>query len=214
MVEGVKRRYDSSRRREQAELTRRRIVGAAHGLFVTQGYGSTTITEIAASADVAPETVYATFRNKPALLHHAWDVAVGGDDREIELVDRPEMQALFDEPDLTSRFHRFAVLNTAVMRRTARLRLAIQGAAGTDPTVADFLAEIDRARLAAMTHHARQAARTGQLRVPERECRDVFFATTDGTLWRTLVDVQGWTDKRYAAWLGGLWVSALVAPEE
>lgn len=43
-------------------------------------------------------------------------------------------------------------------------------------------------------------------------CRDVLFATTDGTLWRTLVERQGWSDDRYSAWLGALWVSMLVTP--
>jgi hypothetical protein len=33
---------------------------------------------------------------------------------------------------------------------------------------------------------------------------------TDGALWRTLVERQGWSDDRYAAWLGDLWVRTLV----
>jgi len=41
---------------------------------------------------------------------------------------------------------------------------------------------------------------------------DVLFATTDGSLWRTLVQVQGWSDERYAEWLGRLWLAALVDP--
>jgi hypothetical protein len=52
--------------------------------------------------------------------------------------------------------------------------------------------------------HAHHAEATGQLAVPEDECRDVFFATTDGTLWRALVERQGWSDDRYSAWLGAL----------
>src|SRR4051794_1024960 len=121
-------------------------------------------------------------------------------------LDWPEMQALFEEPDLTTRLTRFAVLNTAIMRRAAPLRLAVQSAAGADPAVADFLAEIDRARLESMGVHARHAATSGQLAVHEEECRDVLFATTDGTLWRTLVEGRGWPGEGYSAWLGRLWV--------
>ncbi|HUR75107.1 MAG TPA: helix-turn-helix domain-containing protein [Sporichthya sp.] len=210
MIEAVKRPYDSSRRREQAAENGRRVIAAARDLFVSKGYGSTTIAEIAQAAQVAPETVYATFRNKPTLLRRAWDVAVGGDDQDVQLLDRPELQALFDEPDLRTRLTRFAVVNTAVMRRTAGLRLAIQGAAGADQTVAAFLADIDRARLQAMGVHARHAATTGRLAGSEDECRDVLFATTDGTLWHTLVARQGWTDERYRTWLGRVWVDQLV----
>lgn len=96
------------------------------------------------------------------------------------------------------------------MRRTAALRLAVHAAAGTDPAAAALLTQIDRARLDAMGVHARAAAATGQLAVPEVECRDVLFATTDGTLWHTLVDLRDWSDRRYAEWLGHVWLTTLV----
>jgi AcrR family transcriptional regulator len=212
MSDGVKRRYDATRRQQQARENRRQILAAAHELFVDKGYGSTTISEIAQAAGVAAETVYATFRNKPTLLHRAWDIAVGGDEQDVHVLERPEMRAVLGEPDLTARFTRFAGVNTAIMRRTARLRLAVQGAADTDPAAAVLLAEIDRARLEAMGVHAEAAAATGQMGVPEEECRDVLFATTDGSLWRNLVERRGWSDERYAAWLGCLWRAMLVDP--
>ena len=210
MVDRVKRPYDSTRRQQQAQENRRQILAAAHELFVTKGYGSTTISEIAQAAGLAVETVYAAFRNKPTLLHRAWDIAVGGDEQDVHLLERPEMRAVFGEPDLAARFTRFAGVNTAIMRRTAQLRLAIQAAADTDPAAATLLAEIDSARLDAMGVHARAAAATGQLAVPEEECRDVLFVTTDGSLWQNLVQRRAWSDGRYAAWLGRLWLATLV----
>ncbi len=65
MPKSVKRPYNSTRRQEQAGETRLRILAAAHELFVAQGYGRTTIAEIASTAGVAVETIYAAFRNKP-----------------------------------------------------------------------------------------------------------------------------------------------------
>src|SRR6478672_4236272 len=106
LTEGVKRRYDSSRRQEQAQENRRRIIVAAQTLFVDKGYGRTTIADIATAAGVAAETVYAAFRNKPTLLHRAWDVAVGGDEQDVHLLDRPEMRAVLAEPDLVTRLTR------------------------------------------------------------------------------------------------------------
>jgi len=41
------------------------------------------------------------------------------------------------------------------------------------------------------------------------ECRDVFSATLDGASWHRLVYEGGWSDKRFAAFLGDLWVSML-----
>lgn len=212
MSEGVKRPYDSSRRAQQAGENRLRILTAAHDLFVDKGYGATTMTEVAAAAGVAVETVYAGFRNKLTLLRRTWDVAVGGDDLDVRLLDRPEMLAVFEEPDPRSRLVRFAAVNTAIMRRTARLRLAIQGAAGSDPAAAELLGEIDRVRLEALTVHSRAAAQTRQLAVPEQTCRDVLFATTDGALWLNLVHRRGWSDERYAAWLSRLWIATVVDP--
>ena len=150
MAEGVKRRYDSSRRQEQAQENRRRIIVAAQALFVDKGYGRTTIADIAGAAGVAAETVYAAFRNKPTLLHRAWDVAVGGDEQDVHLLDRPEMRAVLAEPDLVTRLTRFAEVNTAIMRRTAPLLRALRGAAASEPAAAALVAEADAARLEAM----------------------------------------------------------------
>src|SRR5260370_16885943 len=68
MSRTVKRHYDSSRRQEQSAETRRRIIAAARELFIRRGYGQATIAQIAETAGLAVETVYATFRNKAALL--------------------------------------------------------------------------------------------------------------------------------------------------
>ena len=68
MPEGVKatRRYDSTRRREQAAATRREILEAAQRLFERDGYGATTMAAIAAEAGVALKTVYLAFETKAA----------------------------------------------------------------------------------------------------------------------------------------------------
>src|SRR5918994_2086110 len=103
MRDKVKRPYRSTRRREQASETRRRIIRAAHDLFVSQGYGRTTIAEVARAAGVAVETVYAAFRNKPTLLREVWYATLRGDEQDIRLLDRPEMRAVLAEPDLATR---------------------------------------------------------------------------------------------------------------
>jgi hypothetical protein len=86
----------------------------------------------------------------------------------------------------------------------------LQGAAASQPDAAAMLAEFDERRLDAAANYARAAAATGQLAVGEKECRDVLWATLDGTLWHQLVAEQGWSDDRFAAWLGQLWISTLV----
>ena len=211
MTRAVKRKYDSSRRREQAAETRRRIIAAARRLFVAQGYGRTTLSQIAGEAGVAVETVYAAFGNKASLLRQVWYVDFRGDEDEVTLYDRPEMQEILAEPDLRERIRRHAVFVTASNRRMAPLLATIVGAAASEPGASRMLAEWTERRLDVATRYAAAAAATGQLAVPEEICRDIVFATMDGALWQRLVVERGWTDADYATWLAALWTSQLVA---
>jgi len=215
MVETVKgpRRYDSSWRKEQARSTRRAVLQAAHDLFVSQGYGRTTMVDVSRAAGVSVETVYGAFHNKATLLHRVWDVTIGGDDEKITYHERPEVQALLAEPDLARRLAAQAALFTATARRIVPLILAIQGAAASEPAAADMLAEIGRQRLAGMRVMASAAAATGHLSVSEQECRDIMWATTDGMLWQHLVNNLGWSDHQFEAWLGARWTRMLVFPD-
>jgi len=205
------RKYDASRRQEQARETRLRIIRAAHRLFVEQGYGRTTMANIADAAGVSVESVYASFKNKATLLHRAWDITIGGDDEEIAFHDRPEVLAVRNEPDLATRFMLHARLSTQTARRMTPFIRAVQAAAGTEPAAAAMIEEINRQRLMGMTVMAAEAAKTGQLAVTEEECRDVIWAFTEGAMWHQMVNERGWSDDRFAEWLGTIWVRMLVA---
>ncbi|MCL4291644.1 MAG: TetR family transcriptional regulator [Acidimicrobiia bacterium] len=60
-------------RERHADRTRQRIVEAARGLFVDQGYDATTVDEIAAGADISPRTFFRYFATKDALLFHDFE---------------------------------------------------------------------------------------------------------------------------------------------
>src|SRR4051794_31651042 len=212
VAERVKRPYESARRQEQARETRLRIVSAARDLFVAKGYGRTTMADVARSAGVAVETVYAAFRTKPALLRQVWFVGFRGDDEDVRLLHRPEIQTVLAEPDLATRLRAQAAFMAPVFRRIGPLLVALRGAAASEQAAADMLAEFDELRLDAARHYARLAQETGRLGVSETECRDVLAATMDGSLWQRLVAESGWPDDRFAAWLGEMWVSVLVRP--
>jgi AcrR family transcriptional regulator len=210
MMTTVKRQYRSARRREQAMETRLRILRAAHDLFVREGYGRTTIAEVARAAGVAVETIYAAYRNKSTLLRQVWYATIRGDEEDIRLLDRSEIRTVLAEPDLDTCFRAHAVALTPVFRRINPLLRALQGAATSEPIAAAMLAEFDERRFDAAVHYARAAAATGQLAVSEEECRDLLAATLDGALWHRLVEERGWSDDRYAKLLGTMWVAVLV----
>lgn len=209
MKQKVKRSYQSTRRIEQATETRRRILRAAHDLFVGQGYGRTTIAGVADAAGVAVETVYAAYRNKPTLLGQVWYATFRGDEEDIRLLDRPEIRAVLAEPDLATRLRAHAAAMTPVFRRITPLFRALQGAATSEPAAAAMLAEFDERRLDAAGHYAQAAEATGQLAVSEQECREVLAATLDGALWHRLVEEGGWSEDRFAQLLGTIWVATL-----
>ena len=211
MPKSVKRRYMSTRRDEQARETRLRIIRTARELFVTTGYGRTTLVEIAQKAAVAVETVYAAFGDKATLLRQTWYVDFRGDEEDVPLFERAEMQGILDEPDLATRIRRHAAFVTATNRRIGPQMAALEGAAASEPVAAEMLAEFSKRRLDAAAKYAKAAEATGRLAVNQAECRDVLFATMDGTLWRRLVVERGWSDERYADWLGSLWIAQLVS---
>jgi hypothetical protein len=127
--------------------------------------------------------------------------------------ERPEIKAIRAEPDLAKRMMMHARMSTTTARRIAPLVLAVRSAAGTEPSAHEMLAEMDRQRYAGMGVMAAEAAKTGQLAVSEQECRDVVWAMTDGVLWHQFVVERGWSDDRYADWLGRVWVATLVRPK-
>ncbi|MDP7724073.1 TetR/AcrR family transcriptional regulator [Mycobacterium sp. TY814] len=94
-----RRTYDNSRRQAEAEARQRRIVTAATALFVEKGFAATSIDQIAQTAGVSPQTVYAAFGSKAGVLSKAIDVAVLGDYGPESLVDRaPLLADMSSEP--------------------------------------------------------------------------------------------------------------------
>ena len=209
----VKRRpYDSSRRRAQADENRAAIVRGARDLFVERGYGQTTVADVARHVGVSVETIYASVGTKAVLLHKAWDITVGGDDQDIVLHERPEVLAIRGEPDLARRLMLHAAFSTRTAQRVGPFQLMVRAAAGSDPHAQAMLEEMDRQRLVGIGVMAAEAHKTGQLAVSEEECRDVVWSMTDGMLWHRLVQERGWSNERFAKWLGQVWVERLVKP--
>ncbi len=143
-------------------------------------------------------------------MRQVWYSAMRGDEEDVRLLDRPEIRAVLAEPDLAKRLRTHAVVMTSVFRRTTPLFRALQGAASSESAAAAILAEFDARRLDAAGHYARAAAATGNLAISEEECRDVLAATLDGALWHRLVEERGWTDERFAGFLGSMWIATLV----
>ena len=155
MVKPVKRSYDASGRQARAQETRQRVIDVAHDLFISHGYGRTTIADIARGADVSVETIYSAFGSKAALLRKVWFTRFRGDEQDVRLLHRSEIQEMLAEPDLVIRLRRHAVVYTAVFRRFVPLHRALEAAAASESSAADHRGRVRR-RTTGRLHSVRE----------------------------------------------------------
>ncbi len=95
MAKAVKTR--PTYRQVQAAATRDRIAEAARILFATNGYGATSMDEIASEAGVAVRTVYSAFGAKREIVSHICE-------QWLERADaRGRARAILAEPDPLAR---------------------------------------------------------------------------------------------------------------
>ena len=206
------RRYDASRRREQARATRRAVLDVARDLFLEQGYARTTIAAVAAGAGVSVETVYKAFGNKPGLVKAVFDVAVVGDDEPVPMLQREFVQRNLAEPDPRRKLEAYGEHLAVTAPRVGPIQLVVKEAAATDPGAAAVWEQLQEERLTGMTAFARSLHEGGHLRegVSLEEARDVLWAHISVELWELLVRLRGWSDERYGRWVAHQLIAALL----
>ena len=210
-MSGVKRRkYDATRRREQARRTRLDIIEAARRLFVERGYAATRMTDVAGAAGVAVETLYAGFRSKANLLKTTFDVTIAGDDEPVPVADRPAIQAIRAEPDPARALALYATFVATTAPRAYPLALIVLAAARSDASVRELADELSAQRLAGMTAFAHQLADTGQLVVSVDEARDLLWTLNSPQVYDLLVQQRGWSHKDFETFLARTWVQGLL----
>src|SRR5215472_1060406 len=94
-----RRRYDSSRRQEQARDNRWAVLQTARQLFLEHGFAATTMPAIASAAGVSVQTVYNAFSNKPRLAKAVFDVAIAGDDEPVPMLQLVIRDAAASDPE-------------------------------------------------------------------------------------------------------------------
>jgi AcrR family transcriptional regulator len=200
----TKRPYNSTRRQAQARETRRQIVEAARRLFAEYGYAGATIEAIAREAGVAPETVFATFGNKRTILAALIDIAVGGDEQPIPLLQRPGPQTVLQEHDPARQLQLFAEDISAILERVAPVFAIMRVAAKTEPDIAELLKNSLAQRLRNMAAFVQSVSAHSSLRdgLDERQAAEIVWTMTSPEVFSLLTVDRGWSRERYAHWLG------------
>ena len=214
MAEAVKRQYDNSRRLAQVRATRLRVIAAAKGLFIENGYPATTLESVADAADVPLPTLYRLFKSKRVLLSAILDTSFGGDDEPIAFVDRPAVQAALSEPDPRQMLAAFARIATALLVRSSAIQLVLASAAHVDTEAADLLAEIRRQRHTGQSRIVAALSERGALdpTLAPSEAADFVYLLMSPDTYRTMTAERGWTEEQFEKWLAHALVRTLLVP--
>ena len=208
MAEPVKskRRYDSTRRRAQAVVTRNDILDAAQRLFEDRGYAATTMDAIAAEAGVALKTVYVAFETKSGLLRAVWNHLLRAGRDAVPVAEQPMYRELLEEPEPERQLRLLARNTRATKLRIAGVLEVIRSAAPTDPDIGDLWNRIRsdfdaNQRVIAESLAAKHALRPG---LDIDAATDILWTLNISNLWHLLVVERGWTPERYERWIGDL----------
>jgi AcrR family transcriptional regulator len=202
-IVGEKRKYDSTRRKEQARETQRQIVEAAHRLFITRGWAGSTIEAIAAEGGVAVETVYSVFGSKRAILTRLVTVLVRGDDDPTPLMERAGPQSVKEEPDQRMQLRLLSRGISETLERVGPIFGIMRTAAQTEPEIAALLDRVLKERLANMGRFVEWIAANGPLRkgLGQREAAEIVWTVTSPEVHQLLTMDLGWSREHYAEWL-------------
>jgi AcrR family transcriptional regulator len=204
MAKDVTRRYESPRRRAQADATRRDIIAAAQRLFERQGYAPTTMAAIASEAGVALKTVYLVFETKSGVLRAVWNTLLRGDDTDRPVAEQGWYLEVLEETDPDRRLLLNARNSAQGKRRVAAVVEVIRSAAAADAEIGKLWARIQA------EYHANQRAIVERLHgrdelaheLDVERAADILWTINHPNTWQLLVMERGWTPEEYERWAG------------
>jgi len=199
----TKRKYNSSRRKAQSQETQTQIAEAARKLFIERGYLGTSIDSIAKEAGVAPETIYALFGNKKAILARVMDVSIVGDDNPIPLLAREQIREVELETVQTRQIEMFAKRIQMIMSRVARLFEVMRSAAKTEPESGVLLKKYLSGKMEGMSYFVDCLLANGPLRkdLSKLTATETLWTLTSAEVYNLLTIDRGWSADEYERWL-------------
>ena len=204
MADDVKgaRRYESPLRRRQADQTRQQILDCAQTLFERDGYASTSMATIAATAGVSLKTVYLAFETKSGVLRALWHRLLRGERDDVPVGHQAWFQEVLDEPDPRRQIALNMRNSRTVKVRAGALLEVIHSAAAGDPAIGELWQRIQNEfhsnqRTVVESLAAKQALK------PELDvdtATDILWTLNHPTTYRLLNTERGWPPERYERW--------------
>jgi AcrR family transcriptional regulator len=200
----ARRPYSSPLRERQASTTRRAVLDAARELFIAQGYGATTVEQIAQRAGVSKPTVFSAVGNKQMVLRAVRDTAIAGDDAPIPVAKRPATDQIRAEPDQRRAVQLLAQHLTGVASRYAQINEVLHAAAdGGEEDLRELWETEEDQRLTGARFWTGVLTSKGSLRPGLRrgDAVDVMWLLMSPDNYYRLVHQRRWTTAKYQRWL-------------
>ncbi|MEE8492153.1 MAG: TetR/AcrR family transcriptional regulator [Acidimicrobiia bacterium] len=193
------RPYRSTLREEQAQETRLRIRKSARRLFAAQGFTETTITQIADDAGVAPQTIYAVFGSKSAIVGEMLQ------DLETSADIGAWVAKMIAEGDPHRQLRIFVSMNRTLFEKGAPILRAAM-AARSEPEVAALIERGDGSRRVGTTQLTQIWSRQEALRegLKPADAAELLWLLTSVEQYLLATDGLGWSPDHYEQWLGDL----------
>ncbi|MFI0420708.1 TetR/AcrR family transcriptional regulator [Spongiactinospora sp. 9N601] len=190
------------KRAERSRRTREKVIGAARELFVAQGYGATSLQEVADRAGVAVQTIYFVFGNKRTLFKDVVDTSIAGDTEPVATMDREWFRAACAAPTAAGQLRAHVRGVCEVLGRVAPIMPLIASAAATDPEIAAQWPGGQDPRHT--VHLAAAQALTGKPgarpEVTAAKAADLLFGLLSPELYLIFVRDRGWSPEAWEDW--------------
>ena len=191
-------------RQRQAEATKREVARIARALFAERGYVATTISTIAAEADIPVQTIYSAFGTKAKILEKVTELWM------IEAETTSRAAAYLQEPDPAGQLLLLAELNRRQMQVGSDVVAIYQEAAASDPQMAETLRHVLALREREIRKLIEALAPSLRPDLTVDSALDLTLALTLPEVYELLVVERGWGHRRYESWLGSTLVSQLL----
>lgn len=203
MAEDVnpRRKYDSTRRRAQAERTREAVLDAAMKLFSDGGWTSTTIAAIARSAGVSKETIYSVWGTKAAIAAELVQRAMRGAQPEVPFLEQSGPRQVAATAGGVAKLTVFAGDIFDVLSRVAPLVDVIRIAGATDPDSAALYDRLHAGRRRNLAMVAEALAPDLRAGMSVEAATEHIWRQASPELFLLLTRQVGYDRDHYAEWL-------------
>ncbi|MET7355790.1 TetR/AcrR family transcriptional regulator [Streptomyces mirabilis] len=201
------RSYRSPRREQRAADTRAAILEVAQELFITEGYFSVTVAKIAAAAEVASQTVYASTGGKADILRDLLAPAI----HDPSVAET--MRRIFEADDPREVVNATALGTRQAHERHWRFLAALVPQCHAEPTAAAVLAAGNAEYIKALTVVIERLEQMDALRpgLDTGRAVDLLWFYLGQDAWFSLVSHRDWSFDAAEEWLAGAARQALLA---